>query len=109
MDKAKTTPGPWRSVELGSEGALITPDTPNKRENIRWIARVTGRDTLTDFANARLMAAAPAMLETLKGILAYIDQSNGLSGYHLNGEIASWDSLEVVDQIREAIAKAEGR
>ena len=63
---AKPTPGPWRSRELGSEGARIFPDYGDIRERGKIIADVRGRDTLTDFANARLIAAAPDLLEACK-------------------------------------------
>ena len=55
---SKPTPGPWRSRELGSEGARILPDYGDVRERGKVIAEVRGRDTLTDFANARLIVAA---------------------------------------------------
>ena len=65
------TPGPWRSRELGSEGARIMPDYGDVRERGKTIADVRGRDTLTDFANARLIAAAPELLEACKGMIEW--------------------------------------
>ena len=62
----KYTPGPWTSREMGSEGARIIPDYGDIRERGKTIAEVRGRDTLTDFANARVMSAAPELLEYAK-------------------------------------------
>lgn len=61
--QSKGTPGPWRSVELGSEGSRIYPDVEDKRERMKFIAVVCGRDTLTDFANGKIIATAPMGVE----------------------------------------------
>lgn len=64
------TPGPWRSFESGSDGARILPDYGDTRERTKYIAIVNGRDTLTDFANARLIAAAPELLDLAQMVAA---------------------------------------
>ena len=84
------TPGPWRSRELGSEGARIFPDYGDIRERGKTIADVRGRDTLTDFANARLIAAAPELLALIRSYAT----TYPLDEYH--------------DKATAAIAKATG-
>lgn len=65
--KAKHTPGPW--VADGSE---ITTAT--------WVCGADGkrictmRPSFADWSNARLIAAAPELLEALKDLVARIDE-----------------------------------
>ncbi len=54
----KHTATPWRAREMGSEGGVIFPDSGDKREDLKHIAVVNGRDTLTDFANAKFIVDA---------------------------------------------------
>jgi hypothetical protein len=80
------TPGPWK---CSGGGAITGPDG-------EYIASV---QTLLDMrANARLIAAAPDLLEALKVIAAIEDRFNG----------GDWDEIEDARKIaRAAIAKAE--
>lgn len=59
-------------------------------------------------ANARLIAAAPELLETLEMMMGIIDDSRGVDGYHLNGAVAEWDEFEEVELVRRVIAKVRG-
>lgn len=56
----------------------------------------------------RLIAAAPKMLEVLKGLLSIVDESKGVAGYHLNGDIAEWDEFDDVNTARRLIVKIQG-
>lgn len=106
----KHTPGPWRT-ELGDRAAyhiherrLILP--PHGSESGAPIAKMNeGFDGVSE-ANARLIAAAPEMLEALKAANAAINPSDihGIS-------LCSWnDRLKAATvTICAAIAKAEGR
>lgn len=44
------------------------------------------------------------LVEALEGLLAITDESLGVSGYHLNGDIARWCELEDVAMAKEALA-----
>lgn len=80
------TPGPWKR-----EGIEIYASAP---ANVRpHIARVIYGDT----ANARLIAAAPELLEALK----HLDNA-------INEPSLGIDLIEASDKARAAIAKAEG-
>lgn len=73
-------------------------------------------------ANALLIAAAPELLAALEGLTAdlsgLISDSYGVTGLHLNGDVAPWgellpggrfeDWLFSIDAARAAIAKARG-
>lgn len=68
----KHTPGPWQ-YGTGKEGAVVY------NADIGTIATVS--DSMVDFdANARLMAAAPMLLEACKEAKAFTDLLNITSG-----------------------------
>jgi len=93
------TPGPW-----GLDGNLIEgPDG----ERVACITAYSRR-TPKQKANARLIAAAPDLLAALRGMLAIVNDSRGVAGYHLNGNTAEWDEFDEVDAARAAIAKTTG-
>lgn len=58
----------------------------------------TMQDTITELVGA---------LEGMKGI---IDDSDGVVGYHLNGDVATWDGYfrDEVTDIEHALTKAKG-
>lgn len=100
MTKAKHTPGPW-SYEMRHDTnyAHITCD-------------IRGGDNLRGYcgeANARLIAASPELLEALQNMLGIVEDSSGVYGYHLNGELSEWDEFaDEINSARTAIAKALG-
>jgi hypothetical protein len=61
-------------------------------------------------ANAHLITAAPDLLEALEAFIAVVGDSNGVAGYHLNGDVATWGEscFDFIDDARAAIAKARG-
>ena len=92
---AQHTPEPWTVV------AIDWAETGNARFEIKGIRR-------TGMADARLISAAPELLAALRGMLAIVNDSRGVAGYHLNGDTAEWDEFDEVDAARAAIAKVEG-
>lgn len=98
------TPGPWRCREMGSEGSLIFPDTHDKHELVKYIARVNGRDTLTDFANAVfIVQACNAHDDLLAACELMVSYAAAYKGAYPDNV-----SLRDLDKARAAIAKAEG-
>ncbi len=107
-EKTKHTPGPWTAVE-GRNGFL---DALNYvHDGKRCIARMELADGDTSFqrartmANARLIAAAPDLLEAAKRALALVEC---LPGRDIHGNQAT-HTLDTEDVLRAAIAKAEGK
>jgi|SRR6185312_8733360 len=97
--KAQHTPGPWQVVWLVGDAdehpTEVCTSDPNHR-----VAFMTSNGRLAD---ARLIAAAPELLDALRDMLAgwnYIRQHHG----DLYG--VGWDRC--ADAARTAIAKAEG-
>lgn len=72
MSEGKHTPGPW----------LVTKEYDHNDDVIFAVEVEGGQrvcDLMTDFpedeANARLIAAAPDMLEALEGLVSYLDRT----------------------------------
>ena len=92
------TPGPW---EVGTH---------------RCIRSATGvicgtyshMGTAEANANEHLIAAAPDLYEALLGILEIVSDSSGVSGFHLNGDVADWDYFDEINTATAALAKARG-
>lgn len=103
---SKHTPGPWRVYEGGSEGPRILPNTGDKKEDLKYIARVDGRDFPTDLANAKLIAAAPDLLAALKA------QESRNAYPPPFGHDCMWCctcTAKLSTMRRDAIAKTEGK
>lgn len=80
---AQHTPGPWHTA--GDQGVQIR----SQRDQIAKVWTMRGNEWK---ANARLIAAAPELLEALQAVLANSLDSKGLADAH--------------KQARDAIAKA---
>ena len=48
------------------------------------------------------------LLAALQGMIDIANDSQGVAGYHLNGEVADWDEFEEWQVACNAIAKAKG-
>ena len=72
MTQVKHTPGPWRLVWWGNE-AYPYPLSILAENDGAWIAR---DGHVSSDANARLIAAAPDMLEALRGMLRLAEAAN---------------------------------
>lgn len=44
----------------------------------------------------------------IKGILATMQESTGIAGYHLNGDIATWDELGLIEEATELLEVESG-
>ena len=101
MSEGKHTPGPWHFTEGGSQ---------KKGDYYAHIGAETSMTILASMnehhpaagANARLIAAAPEMLEALVTALPYIEAAEEEEAYK-PGAVA-----KVTKQVRAAIARATG-
>lgn len=97
---ATHTPGPWRWLnaitlisDKGRKHAVLTSDDVlQTTDEHGLLVKLT-----PSHPNARLMAAAPDLLEALKGLVAAVDAAD---------PAGEWDARGVA---LAAIAKAEGR
>ena len=98
---SKHTPGPWKADDKGK--AVFIPLRAHHCEQLGiQVGFVSWEDDKESLANARLIAAAPELLEALK--MGYADTMDYIQRNHLSGaENNRWLVLA-----RAAIAKAEG-
>lgn len=95
--KSQHTPGPWKVT--GGETSFYPMAV---RSEVSQICEFHTWDVQKE-ANARLIAAAPDLLEALKAA------QNWLREYHLSMDSPIDDGLfDLDDTIQQAIAKAEG-
>jgi hypothetical protein len=105
QEKAKHTPGPWKVVRDGnplSAGIVAVIEHSERFLAVEedhfgrpWCAPDTWE------ANARLIAAAPDLLEACRAVMWWNERVGGFSEPE--------DERDVLEPLRAAIAKAEGR
>ena len=69
-----------------------------------WMRQLTAKGN-------RIERLEDERLELIKAIESFLDlvgDSHGVSGYHLNGDIAEWDEFECVGEAYELIRRIEG-
>lgn len=103
MSDMKHTPGPWAYTEAAITGdrGIHAEGTGIFAEAFADIRRACENNTAEAEANARLIAAAPDMLEALKALRLQALQSN------VNSAANEW-GLEALAMANAAIAKASG-
>jgi hypothetical protein len=96
------TPGPWEYTKAASSGdrGIHAEGTGIFAEAFADIRRAGENNSAEALANARLIAAAPDLLEALRWAAQNADQSEA-------GRDDDW--YAGLDRVRAAIAKAEGR
>ncbi len=104
-DRAPPTPGPWKLGPLGQgiERILIQTADVHNGQRVCFICDETGDDPTAD-ANARLMAAAPDLLDALDMMVS------GLEWRIENDppDLIDDSDHEALAQCRAAVAKATG-
>lgn len=107
MSEFKHTPGPWRISRTSGMEIFINQDydQPNRVPGyFAEVRRFTSDHEQVD-ANARLIAAAPELLEALEQLVSDYER-----GIHVEFGGSPWlkEKLEELDYARAAIAKALG-
>ena len=115
------TVGPWRAEQAmygdTPAGCLTILSEPECRLVADVTACQAGSARLHEMeaANARLIAASPALLAALEGLVAdlggIIDGSEGIAGWHMNGDVEPWGRTDLpgwLDEARAAVALARG-
>lgn len=106
------TPGPWIVCEGDSESqtvfieqdrACLIDEEPSTIGEIDLSGE--GIDEITGLANARLIAAAPELLQSLRDVLRYCVTPSGMSD---KGKGRTPEQDAAYTAARAAIAKAEG-
>lgn len=108
------TKGPWKVIEPKKGIPLVTPESKINDITFNWMPRVEGellnRNIEEVRANARLIAAAPELLEACRDLSYWSDQVNSLQHAGLSILPSTWvDLYQATNKAKAAIAKAEGR
>ena len=101
MDEAKHTPGPWLTHKEGFSSIYIESRIGGGMLQEVASCGPTGEGRDQQEANARLIAAAPELLEALKEVVEILDEVLGFGTEPSHGNIAA--------KARAVIAKATGR
>lgn len=73
----------------------------------RWFARLSAK-TERDTASAKALPALLDCAEALQNLVAYAQDSQGIAGYHMNGEVLEWDDVEELHAGLDALARLNG-
>lgn len=115
MSEMKHTAGPWRADKLRYPGSISICTDESEPWVIAEICSGAGyHGDLHDEPNARLIAAAPDLLEALTELVRIRDwcaQAGGAEGPLPQDVIHQFALMQIpaIDAARAAIAKAEGR
>jgi len=105
---SKHTPGPWNTDEKDHDDPYQDIRVVGSRRNIClvWMDDAPVKDYNDEQqANARLIAAAPDLLEALKSILPFIPKTSFIDG----GAAKYSENVIAADKVRAAITKATGQ
>ena len=119
MSELKHTPGPWTPDGGRKNGQVVFVEEPDggKRcfvgrftESGMWktVAKVNGQLKSESVANARLIAAAPDLLEALNAIFARINGEWDNPALVSFGELSINSDFDILRIANHAIRKAEG-
>lgn len=101
-DTANHTPGPWAFKTAGNGDCGISASRTGYFAEAFADIRYAGEDARAEaLANARLIAAAPDILEAAKAIFEPLDAWDGMSECPI--------TTAHIDVLRTAISKAEGK
>lgn len=105
MAKHTHTPGPWEALLGDAEGHGKYSINTTKKEDLIYVAEtIGGLGDETEGANARLIAAAPQLLEALENYVMTIAVGGGNDRHEFMAKIREADNAA-----RAAIKAARGR
>jgi hypothetical protein len=100
-NKETHTPGPWRAVEKDGEWAVVADEIKKSFSVSRlYICREIEQGYDTGESDAKLISAAPDLLDGVKALLAVINEMR--SG--VQGQEPEWN--DCISLAEEAITKA---
>ncbi len=107
MTERKHTPGPWKAYDAAAYGTHIKHGSMTG-QCIAAVHLYQGLSVETYAANARLIAAAPELLEALHSAYAFINREYHDPEAAVEGEYVTREARPIWAKICAAIAKAKG-
>lgn len=86
-------------IELRAEVMRLNARATSDALEKELLQAIQERDAAEDYIDALLRQA----LEALEGFANITNDSQGVKGYHLNGDIAEWDEFDEVDAANSTI------
>ena len=77
-------------------------------EDTREVAYIVDGFMFADVATQRKLNAVDDMYEALEQMEPLINNSTGIVGYYMNGNVAKWNDFDVTRIIGNALRKARG-
>lgn len=108
--QSKATAGPWH-IRVGNEGLSSNHLEIFARPPNREVASIINEDTdidELDWANARLIAAAPDLCDALNRMLASFADDLCIECGEVSGTCAGCDTCYVIGEAIKAVRKARG-
>lgn len=108
MSGAQHTQGPWRLGARQLYGAIVSINAAGWSQLATCVVKRYGarEDLAEGVANANLIVAAPDLLAAAKQLIAGADDTRHTDAV---GSVRQLVSVEAVDALRAAVAKAEAR
>lgn len=108
MSKPKHTPGPWKLWIAHSSSPSIEVQCNERTPVVKWAGfDDSNREKETHIANARLIAAAPELLQLALYLKAHLDE--GAQQVYFSSLPTDDDEITLADMVLRAIAKAGGK
>ena len=86
-----------------TDGSLAIFDTEEAAMAAKRLHPGTDYKRCEYYSNPKPAPEVTKLVEALEGFLSIVDESEGVAGYHLNGDIAKWGEFEEVAMAEEAL------
>lgn len=86
----------WQAFRTNPWRWMIHTDTTRAQQVFDLMEERHGHNAMTE------------LLDVINGILSIVDESEGVTGFHLNGDVAPWGEFEWIDTARAVAAEANG-
>ncbi len=100
--------------ETTKELERLVRDAKAKKGNAAgWLLKLDAKETLSNMGQAlaaEVLAGRKrdiAARKALEGVLAVVNDSAGVAGWHLNGDVAAWGEFDFVLDCGDALAAME--
>ena len=104
------TPGPWvGGLQISSSsGSKIIAHIQTKEKKLQGYSNTNSVNPCEALANARLIAAAPELLNSLKALLPFAEKRINDLNEKMTGNLYPYLNICMIEDAKKAITKATG-